>query len=505
MNTFVNAMNEISDKIYTENGAVSYSTTKNANVDMFALASAMRDRQKDLVDIFKKAFEEDKELAIRNLFYMRDIRGGQGERLSFRNCMKWLIDQLSYEEFERFIQYIPTYGRWDDLINLVSVTSGTEKNRAVMIMIRNQLREDISNMEAGKSISLLAKWFPLANNTKNQKAKVFASNLRSALFKSPAQCRRAIVHMRRYLNVLEQKMSEKKWNDINYSAVPSCANKKYRKAFARNDAERYKEYIQSVLKGEAKINSSALYPYEIAYQVFNNDNFNNNFSEKTELDALWNNLPDYTNGNSAICCVDVSGSMYGNTSRAPIYSSMALGLYFAERNEGDFKNKFFTFSRNPDVVNITGESLCEKLKGMYNSDNWGMNTDVYKLFKLYVNMAKRSNAEDCPKSLIIISDMEFDDALGSKKYGRNRVEKDTIFKDVKKLFEENGVAMPTLVFWNVEARQNNVPVRCDENGTILVSGHSPVIFKFIMEGKTPEIFMLDVLNSERYKNIKIFE
>ena len=503
MNTFAKNMEMETTKSFTENGSPTFTSTLNANLDMFASMSAMRKRDSnDILNMFRNAYHENPELAIKNLFYLRDIRGGQGERNTFRICANYLRDALSEESFKNFIQYIPTYGRWDDVIYLINMTdTSSKKNGIVFSMLRDSLREDIKNMQENKSISLLAKWYPLENNTHNANEKNFAIFIRKHLFRSAVECRKCIVSLRKYISVLEQTISANKWNDVVYSSVPSCANKKYAKAFKKHDNERYTTYIQDVLTGKEKINSRALYPYEIVCKAAKYIT-----KDKTEWDALWNNLPDYTNGNSAICVVDVSGSMgsiYDLNSSNPIFSAISLGMYFSERNKNEFKNKFFTFSKNPNIVNIPEYmSLSEKIKFISNTE-WGGNTNLDKLFELYIKLAKKSNIEDLPKSVIIISDMEFDSAISDYSYHAKKYDKNTTFERIKNRFKEENIPMPNLVFWNVEARNSNFPVRMDETGTILVSGHSPTTFKFIAEGKTPIQFMLDVLNSERYANIKI--
>lgn len=486
MNTFARAMNDI---IKTENGALTYSTSLSANLDMFGLASAMRGSDDAVLKLFHEAYKEDKNLAIKNLFYLRDIRGGQGERQIFRSCSKWLAEKLILEEFQKFIQYIPVYGRWDDVINLINDINDAKK-KVIFAFMQKQFKEDINNMKQAKFVSLLAKWYPLENNTNNPEAKKFAIYLRKQFFKNAAECRKTVVKLRKYLNVLEQKISANKWDSVNYASVPSCASLKYRKAFARHDSERYTQYIEDVVNGKAKINSSVLYPYEIIQKIIDSEHFDS--STPNELDALWNNLPDYTNGNSAICCVDVSGSMYDCNS---IYSSVALGLYFAERNKGEFGGKFFTFESNPDIVKLKGNTLAEKVGNMLNAE-WGGSTNISGLFDLYLHIAKNSKPEDCPKTLIIISDMEFD-------YCVHNEDKQTLFEIIRKRYEEAGIALPTLVFWNVNARHNNLPVRYDESGTVLVSGNSPTTFQYICEGGTPEEFMMRVLDSERYSHISL--
>lgn len=519
-NSFADAMVNFSNTTLTANGCPTYKSSLNANLDMFGQMSAMRrqvisgDTNK-VLDIFSSAYNEDKDLAIRNLFYLRDIRGGQGERDIFKTIVTdFLYDSdMTEEQFKRFIKYIPEYGRWDDVFEILGHFINNKKvNKkrylSLVGLINEQLMEDMRNMRAGKPISLMAKWFPIANNTRNREKKFLAITLSKAFFSSEKACRNAIVSLRKYSNVLEQKISANKWESIDYSTVPARAGMKYVKAFYRHDEGRYSEFLSSVKNGEAKINTGTLYPYDITNKVIKNcihssmfSYFNEPMASNEEMEAyetMWNNLPDYTNGNSAICVVDVSGSMtygYGSTV-TPISVATSLGLYFAERNKSAFKDMFFTFESNPSIVRVEGNSLKEKLENMLKAP-WGGSTNLEATFDLYINLAKKSNPEDLPKSLIIISDMEFNDCIENPN-GFN-----TLFENAKKKFSEANIPMPNLCFWNVEASGSNVPVRYDEYGTILVSGASPTIFKMTMEGQTPESFMKSVLYSERY-NVKVF-
>ena len=61
---------------------------------------------------------------------------------------------------------------------------------------------------------------------------------------------------------VEEKMSAKKWDKIDYSAVPSQASRIYRNAFKKHDEERYNSFIEKAEKGEVKINAKTLYPYQ---------------------------------------------------------------------------------------------------------------------------------------------------------------------------------------------------------------------------------------------------
>ena len=502
MNSFVNNMTNYGNRTFTQNGCVTLKSSLNANVDMFGMASSMRRNPAKAVYLFTNAWEEDANLAIRNLFYLRDVRGGQGERKIFHMCSNWLADNVSNETFEEYIAYIPEYGRWSDVIEVLSYMllskdeskNYTGKMEAILRLLQKQLSKDMKAHSENKPASLLAKWFPLANNTRNKDMKKVAKYLANNLFGSEKVARLVIVGLRTHLKVLEQKLSKNEWENINYATVPSRANKKYTKAFYRHDADRYRSFIEAVNNGERKMNAGTLYPYEIVMKASGD-----NRSGKTEWDAMWKSLPDYTNGKSAICVVDVSGSMgsfgWKSMSVQPIHVALSLGLYFAERNESAFKGKFFTFSERPQIVDVKGNTLRDKLLRMEKAD-WGMSTNIERLFDLYLSLAKQSKPEDCPESIILISDMEFNEA--SHPY-------QTMFECVKEKFTREGVKLPQLVFWNVNASGHNVPVRYDEFGTNLVSGCSPSVFEMVCAGKTPIEFMLDILNGPRYNGINVFK
>lgn len=499
MNTFVKAFNEESTITYTENGCRTFSSSLDANVDFFGMASAKRNDVEGAVKLFMKAWKEDKQVALRNLFYLRDIRGGQGERQIFRSCLYELLTNnlIPYNVFTHICAWIPEYGRWDDLFFVYEVTLNKNQedfSSFITHFIDNTLVSDMTNKKAGYNISLLAKWFPLTNNTKKDSKRYIAKKLRDSLGFTEAGMRKVIVDLRRYLDVLEQKLTANEWQSVDYSKVPSCANKKYSKAFMSHDSERYSKFIEDVNSGNTKMHSATLYPYEIVCKMFSEPNPNPR--KPTEWDAMWKSLPDYTNGSSAVCVVDTSGSMgyleYEENPR-PIHAALSLGLYFAERNKGAFKDIFFTFSSKPNAVKVEEGTLYEKFANMSSAD-WGMNTDIYRLFDLYIQLAEKSKPEDCPKNLIIISDMEFDQADKN-----NERAMDAIYKK----FADRGISIPKLIFWNVASRHNNVPVRADESGTVLCSGLSPSTFKFISEGTTPYEFMTNVLNSKRYQNIRI--
>ena len=465
-NKFLNSMFKETSKGLTENLAVTFIRSGSALLDFYAQAGSMRTNPDKALDLFKKAFAEDKQSAVRILFYLRDVRGGQGERSLFRNCLEWL--GTTYQDiFDQIVEYVSEYGRWDDMFF---------DNAKCFSIIKKQLVED----KKTDTPSLLAKWLPTINassKTTKQKAKFMAGKLEM----DDISYRKLVREIRKKIKVVEELMSAQDWKKINYSSVPSQAARIYKDAFKKHDEERYNEFIEKAEKGEVKIQTGTLYPYQIYKSV------KSNYSRT--LEALWNRLPDYTQGKNALVVADVSGSMGGD----PISVSVSLALYFAERNKGQFKDYFITFTGNPRLQKVVGDDLLGKMNSIEESD-WEMNTNIQAVFDLILKTALENNTseKELPETIYIISDMEFD-------YCSNT---ETNFEVAKEKYEEAGYKLPNIVFWNVDARSgNNLPVQKDEKGVTLVSGFSPVIFKIAVENKTPEQVMLDTINSERYSKI----
>lgn len=466
-NRFINALAAESAKGYTDNGAVTYTDSGSPLLDFYAQAGAMRHSKDQALDLFKKAFAEDRLKAIRILFYLRDVRGGQGERDLFRTCLEWL-GTAHTEVFEKLIKYVPEYGRWDDLFF---------DNEKAFEFIYSQLLSD-SKVE---NPSLLAKWLPTANAS-SPKTRAKAAFMAKGMRLNIVGYRKAIRAIRKKIKVVEELMSARKWEDINYSAVPSQASRIYKNAFAKHDEARYAKFIEKAETGEVKINAATLYPYQI-YKTAQTD------YSKT-LEALWNQLPDYTQGRNALVVADVSGSMIGY----PMAISVSLALYFAERNKGQFKDYFLTFSAVPTLQQVRGVTLMDRMNSIQTA-HWDMNTNLQAVFDLILKTAVKNNTpvEEMPETIYIISDMEFDEACNES----------TNHEVIEKKYSASGYKVPNIVYWNVNASGKNLPVRKDESGVSLVSGFSPVIFKLVVEGKTAEQVMLDTINSKRYAQIEL--
>lgn len=460
----------------TANGADTFTRSGSQLLDFYAQAGAMRNSKEEALELFKKAFAEDNEKAVRILFYLRDVRGGQGERDLFRICLEWLGEEEK-SVFEKIVNFVPEYGRFDDLFF---------DNDKCFEILKDTLKKD----EKSETPSLLAKWLPTINAS-SEKTKAKAKWMAEKLGFNSIGYRKLLRDIRKKLAVVEEKMSAKKWEEINYSAVPSQASRIYKNAFKKHDEERYEKFIEKATKGEVKINASTLYPYQIYNSV------NNDYSET--LEALWNQLPDYTQGKNALVVADTSGSMCGD----PMSVSVSLALYFAERNKGQFKDYFISFSEQPKLHKVVGKNLRDKMRSIQLGDV--ANTDIQKVFELILNTGLQNSVpqEEMPETIYIISDMEFDEATGGGYSWRRQNVKVTNYDAIKEKYSESGYKLPNIVFWNVNARGGNLPVQQNENGVAMVSGFSPVIFKMAVENKTPEQVMLDTINSERYNKIKL--
>ena len=448
----------------TANLAVTHASSLSNIVDMFFLAGGSRRMsEQDIITVWNRAVTEDTLLALKCLFWARDVRGGAGERRFFRVIWDHIRSSMSAQIVHDLEPLIPEYGRWDDVwAGLPAI------DHATAMWFHKQLTEEKDG--------LLAKWLP-------RKGKIFSSMARH-LELTPKELRKLLVELS---NTVEQKMCAKEFDTINYAHVPSVAMNRYRKAFLRNDSSRFIGFIDDVKAGKQEIKAGAIFPHEIAMKCLQR---HVDYAEKEAIVAQWDALPNYMEGaNERIIPVcDVSGSMTG----LPMSVSVGLGVYISERNEGLFKDAFITFSGTPEMVFLKGD-LFQRMNSLHTA-SWGYNTNIQATFNLILHRATEAGLtdEDMPTKILIISDMEFDSC------GKN-----TNLEVIRAKYAAAGYTMPQLVFWNVNGRIGNSPATFDDQGVALVSGFSPTILKNILSGviTTPEQFVLDVLNSERYDSI----
>ena len=506
---FIDQMKEVADNEFnvsvTENGALGYRTSGKHLLNLSYSVSTLRNMsEENVVARFCAAFFENKLLALKWLFFAADVREGQGERRLFRAVTRHLA-KTEPKIMEALLPLIPEYTRWDNVIELIDTRVGA----SALELISLQLKRDLSDMEEGKSVSLLAKWLP-SNNASSPKTCGKARTVSKYLGMTNAEYRRTLAKLRAYLDVIEVKMSASRFGEINYEAVPSCANVVYRGAFLRNDEERRRAYLGALERGAVKINASVLYPHDIVHRYFNPITRYYLTEYDASLEALWRALPDYVCGASKTLCVaDGSGSMFGpveNTNVSAFSIATALAIYFAERSSGEFKNKYISFSDDPRIVDLSGgNTLRDKLGIALSYDEVGT-TNIEAVFDLILLTAVRSGMkqEDMPKTLLILSDMEFNNAI-SLNTGRSGVvaKLPRLFELIKARYESAGYKLPRIAFWNICSRTGTIPLRENENGVALIGGFSPTTIKMVLsEELDPYKCLLEQLNSERYEAVE---
>lgn len=470
----------------TENGAVTYQTTTSDCLDLFAAIGAIRRAsEKEIISRFQKAYAEDPDIAMKILFYARDVRGGLGERRTFRTILKWLAEEHA-ASVRKNIENIAEYGRFDDLLALMD----TPCEKDALSYISQQLKKDLLALEKEEPVSLLGKWLPSVNAS-NQDTILNAKKIARYLKMDDKTYRKTLTRLRKSIKIIENHLRTYDYS-FDYAKQPSKAMYKYRQAFLRYDWERYQNFLNEVNAGTSTLHTDTLTPYEIIRPFFGKSV---SAEERHAIDVTWNAQKDYTNGENALVVIDGSGSMYSGASPLPAAVALSLGIYFAERNTGAFHNHFITFSEKPKLVEIKGKDIFQKVQycARYNEV---ANTNLYKVFELILRTAVKNNLpqHELPSTLYIISDMEFDYCMEDA--GK------TNFEAAKRLFESHGYTLPHVVFWNVDSRNRQQPVTQNEQGVALVSGCTPNTFSMLTSKDFhPYSCMMEILNKERYATI----
>lgn len=501
MNTFMNQLNNNTNYKYTENGALTYKSLNNPVYDMFAFGAAYRQRDDaDCILLFKEAFEYDQSLALKCLFWIRDCRGGAGERRFFRVCIKWLAENYPARIRDLLI-YVPEYGRYDDWFELFD----TPVENYIIELIRDQLMNDMISDKNG--ISLLAKWLP-SENASSPRTIAKAKKIRKALGLTAKEYRQVLSGLRQKINVLERLMSANEWDKIEFDKIPSKAGLIYKNAFARRDiiAKQYEAFAKSKT---TTVNANTLYPYEVVKKGRRVVRLPLDNVDRLMVNKYWENLPDYFEGKecSMMCVVDTSGSMtWGTASIMPIDVAISLGLYCAERLNGPFKNHYISFASEPQLIKTIGVDFVDKVERIYRT-NLCDSTNLEAVFDLLLKTARQPGVkkEDIPKTIVVISDMEIDE--GTQHWHRGQINqwtKETFATEMETIrteWQAYGFELPKLVYWNVNARHNTI---LDMGPNVsFVSGASPTIFKQVITGKTGWELCLETLTgTDRYNVIK---
>jgi hypothetical protein len=491
MTVFANAIKEESTRTYTENGAFARSTTGSACLDLFGCVGSLRETDETrIARLFADAYAENPLLAVKIAFYARDIRGGLGERNTFRVIIRYLADNHP-EALVPNLGLIGEFGRFDDWYALV----GTRCEDAMWKAMKEQFEKDweaVNNDDAGSRPSLLAKWMKTADaSSKNTRRLGILTARRLGL--SVYDYKRRVKAIRKELRVVERSMSAGDWGGINYEAVPSRAMMVHSAAFFRHDEERFNAYINDVSEGKKNIHSGALFPYDIVEKYLVYGGYPLSSQEKNVLEAQWEALPDYVGGGeNVVIMADVSGSMYGR----PMATSVGLALYFARHNRGAYHNLCMTFSGAPRFVEVKGDTLEQQIESIDSAD-WGMNTNLEAAMLAILDVAVKRHIDDAemPGALVVISDMEIDEAQGGQ-----------IFTDyVEEKFKAAGYDLPNIVYWNVNSRHDVFHTNMDYPGVQCMSGQSASTFEKVIDciDMTPAEAMVKTLENPRYDCITI--
>lgn len=483
---FATAARQTAIETRTENGAYAHSTSGSACLDLFASIGSLRKADRSRIErLFSDAYAEEPLTALKTVFYARDIRGGLGERNTFRILLKYMAFSQP-ADLRQNLSLVPEYGRWDDMYALV----GTPLEADMWALVKAQLEQDQEDMKKNRSVSLLVKWLKTADASSSNTRRI---GIYTALHLgySVYTYKRIVKSLRRYIDIVERKMSAGQWTDIRYETVPSKAMNVHRAAFARHDPEGIRQYILSLHTGERTIHADTLYPYDIAEKFLYGKPDD---QEAALLDAQWKALPDYVgDGGSAMVIADVSGSMHGR----PLATSVGLALYFAARNQGPFHNLAMTFSTNPSYIRVQGSTIGEQIRSAVTAD-WDCTTDLQAALDLVLHTAAENSVpqEQMPRALIIISDMEIDCACRGK----------TLFYDLeKKKFQDAGYQIPNIIFWNANARHDIYHADAKRKGVLLFSGQSVSTFRSVLDciDLTPLQAMHKVLDAPRYNAVRL--
>lgn len=557
MSSFLDALQQTNNLTQTQNGANTLKTTNSAVLDFFARMGAMRSvSDTEVIDDFLTAYKENPVLTTKALFYARDVRGGLGERRLFNVAFSALASHAP-QTVKANLHLLSEYGRWDDLIALVD---NPVLEQSVITVIKEQLQKDLNT----DSPSLLAKWMPSekAGLSRNKAIKRLerkleqndnywtqpemrrrleslkvlenltpsgvkqARKLTKLLNMTPKEYRQTLTSLRKKIDLVEQRMSSNDWGTIEYGKLPSKAGLLYRKAFMRHDEERYNIYLESLTKG-GKVNSKTLFPYELIAKIIDNDgDFVHSDEEYYELyNAMWNQMGNFTSEDfgDSLVVVDTSASMTWENNALALKTALSMGLYFTEHIKGRFMNKLITFSEEPKFVEVRGIGFVERVKNLLRDTRYlmGYSTNIEAVFNLLLNIvvAEKLPQSELPKRIVIISDMEFNKAVGigdldrlphsfsKASYERVLNQKfSTLFQTIKQSYSSKGYEMPKIVFWNVNGTNKQFPVSTNDNGVQLLSGHSKDILKALVEEKaslTAYELMESVLNDPRYDAVKV--
>jgi hypothetical protein len=502
----------------TDNNACCLKTTNNILLDLFV--NIGRDlSEEDLNNYMTDAMKENPQKTIAIIFNSRDRKNGKKEKTISNNALLWLKHNNWLKTYKKNLNnYIDLYGCWKDIFYILE--NDSYDNEIEMNVVVEQLLKDRKKLINEGEVSLCAKWSPSENKHYDKKGNIgwkIANRLLTAEFiknelteddyykysenrQYEYYRKRFLSPLRKKINIVESLMCKNEWNKINYETVPGVASKRLKNSFMKHDEERYKMYLNDVKSGTKKINVTGILPHELVNYYLANENNEVDMTIENQWDTIVKTVKDTGIFNNTIAVVDVSGSMFSaNNGSIPAQVSIALGLLISEICEGLFKKKVITFSEKAEIFSVKGETLKEKIESIKSMD-WGYNTNLENVSELIVDYGKENKLErnDMPNKIVILSDMQFDEAIEKSD---NKL-MHTLF--VKK-FTDNDYNVPQMIYWNLNYdNTKSFPISKNETGTALLSGFSEQLLKMFMENEefTPDMILDSILESYM-KNVKI--
>ena len=479
-----------------EKDALSHGTTGDPRVDLFY--KTVRGLDKERLGMYLEASWRFSPLdTLKILFFTRDTRGrGKGEKKLFYDGMAWLMKKSLLVTEENIID-IPFYGYFKDWLVCFS---DTPLEGTMLDMLAAQLSEDWETIETrGKQLSLAWKWTPSENSSFDKKYKL-VNKLCTRMHISKKEYRNRATVARKLLNVVEQLMCGRMWEDICFEKVSSVAMNRYKKSFSKHCTERWSKYIERVQKGETKMNVSQLMPNDITSQ-YSFEYYTESITPQKDVEAQWTAYMTHIQKEvvwkeNVLVVLDVSASMFGGESGTPIQVGMALTLIASELCQGPMKNKFMPFSKTAQFVKICGDSLAEKLCSIIATAEVA-NTNFQAVFDCILNAYEMWSVptEHEITKLLVITDGQWDMMTDHSSV--------THFEAAVSKYEKAGRRFPQILFWNVAARTLDFPTVADQPNTALMSGYSADMMKLIVDGEdvSPIGMLLKAIQDPRYDRI----
>ena len=528
----------------TENGAIALDTSGSPIVDYFMMYTRTITKEQSY-EYIEKCWNISPEKTVAIIFNGRDRLKGKKEKRVSNQAMLWLRDNKPYTYMSNILTYINKYGRWKDLLNICYENEGNGmiNNNYELTLFADKLRDDLYDLKSETeraaadtaeaeekdnetkatnakkvSVSLCAKWAP-SENDRNDQRKHFAKKLATILYgkdddkKMEKYRKEYLVPLRKKINIIEALMCNNEWDKINYECVPGVASRRLHNAFNKHDSERYCEYLAKVRSGDAKINVTGILPHELANYYVNLRNTQDEYEENETIELQWKTIVENVKscgilGNS-LALIDLSGSMFSASNGSiPAQVAIALGIITSQCCNGMFKNKFITFSADPELVSLIPDELYKEytdkgiepslytcFKSLIDVD-YGFNTDFVKSCDMIIKYGKDNNIkdEDMPNKLFIFTDMQFDEATTDNNNENNGIE--TLYKTIVKMFKAADYTAPKFIFWNLNSsHKQSFPVNCKTEGTAMISGFSEQLLKIFMtyDEFKPELIVDEIL------------